>query len=535
MHRGAPGGRGYGVRLSLEPDLDGVTLSLRAPGHDDQEIGYCSQAGGQPDALRWEELELICRAAALQDPGFVHPGPALLLLSRFVPICRGDDLDWIVPLLESAWGCVGGFSRSEVAAFVEGADARDAGFEWRQGEGTERWLLGREAGARRGRGLYTLRHPENDEFPFATLDALLEAARDTLRAAAGVGVEVARTFADTGDLSLGPGVARALEGDAARSGLARALGDAPDRVRLAWVCEVILGSPPGEVLRRRATRESYPREKHLLLLDLPLQDGARPLAEPVDMLLQDSLVQLLGDRGLGSASAGGAMILASEDDARVTVSQTLTLVLKGDLGPGIALVRECLWWLRAPSSTRLRRLFGDALPLDLDRDPGAVQSRTLELSAVESVFLGPDQGYRFDRPPLSSARRQALQRSLAAAGAQGPDEDGWFALLTTDGGAVRVCLRRLDEDPDLCGASLDVERLTLGAADVVWRLAHDAQLLILPAALATSREVAEQVAGPWPRVRVLDGPHELFEVLAAGPYAWWGSAEPGGAPPRPSE
>src|SRR5262249_40043151 len=122
---------GYRLGLSLDEFLCYFSLEFACPGRKAVEIAWDDQAHWHPHVLRWQELELICRAIAIQDADLPHPGVVLLLLHRFAPICVGDDLDVIVPMLEAAWQQLDAFSDSEIAGFIERADARDAGFRWR--------------------------------------------------------------------------------------------------------------------------------------------------------------------------------------------------------------------------------------------------------------------------------------------------------------------------------------------------------------------------------------------------------------------
>jgi hypothetical protein len=129
--------------------------------------------------------------------------------------------------------------------------------------------------------------------------------------------------------------------------------------------------------------------------------------------------------------------------------------------------------------------------------------------------------YRFDRLPLSHSCRTALKSVLANARAKGPDDDGWFIAELPDGGSVQICLRRLDDDPDLDAGTVVLRRLTPEAAQLVHRLMSVGHLILLPLAITSSTTEAQTVTVPWPHVRVVESPLELYDILTRGPYEWW--------------
>src|SRR4051812_12948402 len=87
-----PVGEGSALTLDLDTSLSYFGLGLRHPGAAaPSEIAWDDQAHWHPHVLRWEELDLVCRVVALDDPTLPHPGLPLALLHRFTPICLGDD------------------------------------------------------------------------------------------------------------------------------------------------------------------------------------------------------------------------------------------------------------------------------------------------------------------------------------------------------------------------------------------------------------------------------------------------------------
>lgn len=199
-----PIGGGYRLSLTIDQHLEYFSLTFISPDEAPVEIAWDGQAHPTPHVLRWEELEMLCRAIALQAPDLPHPGVPLLLLHRFAPICDGDDLDLIVPMLESAWDQTGAFSGKEIADLIERADVRGAGFEWQFDEVVRGWCLKQEDHWHTSRVLYTLRHSENTDFSFQAWQCMLGQAQCTTERMRGVAQGWADAFARTGDLALGP-------------------------------------------------------------------------------------------------------------------------------------------------------------------------------------------------------------------------------------------------------------------------------------------------------------------------------------------
>jgi hypothetical protein len=64
-----PVGGGYSLVLDIDTGLGVVRLGVRTPDSAQTlELGWDDQAHWHPDALRWTELDLIARAAAVVDP-----------------------------------------------------------------------------------------------------------------------------------------------------------------------------------------------------------------------------------------------------------------------------------------------------------------------------------------------------------------------------------------------------------------------------------------------------------------------------------
>ncbi|MFC7219471.1 hypothetical protein ACFQLX_15010 [Streptomyces polyrhachis] len=108
--------RGLGLELGFEPGAEYVHLAVRSPESDRAETGgWDDTAHFHPHVMPWSELDLLCRAAALQDPALRHPGPMLALLLRFAFLTEDDDLDSITPLVDAAFTTVRPLAANETA------------------------------------------------------------------------------------------------------------------------------------------------------------------------------------------------------------------------------------------------------------------------------------------------------------------------------------------------------------------------------------------------------------------------------------
>jgi hypothetical protein len=171
-----PAGDGYGLSLFLDDRLAGMALGLRMPDEADAlQLGWDDQAHWHPHALRWTELDHFARAVALEDPDLPHPGLVVALLHRFAPICVGDDVDAIHPLLEGALQSCG-LPPAEIERAIERADHRQDGFRWTEDGTLEQDQAARECGYA---CLYTLRSA-GGSFPFAAYAAFLHRVRARL-------------------------------------------------------------------------------------------------------------------------------------------------------------------------------------------------------------------------------------------------------------------------------------------------------------------------------------------------------------------
>jgi hypothetical protein len=453
---------GFGLSLSLNAYLSYFQLDLTTPDRLPIMLAFDDQAHWHPHVLRWSELDTICRAVAVNDPELPHPGWVVLLLHRFAPICEGDDIESIVATLEAAWKNVGAFSESEIATFIEKIDARDAGFQWREAEPCG-WCLEQEDREEYSRGLYTLRRPDNEKFPFAQWRQMIDAAE-------------------------------------------RELSEAP----------IAAGAAAS---RQRPSPGCLPREKLHLYLSIPLNDPNRPIPQAFCKLFSDTLDRVLRDFQRGRCDIGGGTSMPNPDGTYTEIETRYFLKVKGDWPENYRLLLDLLWWSKAPASVKLSQSYTKPIPLELSKPPKEVGSIVLHLAELKTVRWR--SGYRFDRALLTDLQRQTLLETLDHHQATGPNRDGWYRLQLADGGELTLCALRLLEDDELDGVTLCIHKLTAEVSAFIHQLISNNQWMLLPLVIAPTAKVAGQVDAPWPPVRVIQSPEELQRILAAGAFAWW--------------
>jgi hypothetical protein len=264
-----PVGGGYGLGLEFDPSCACFDLALLLPGGRRCPIAWDDQAHWHPHVLRWEELDLVCKCAAIQDATLPHPGLPLLLLYRFAPITESDNVDRIFPLIRDAWRSLGLFGEEQIRQAGQRVDKRGSKFEWRLDDRTG-WTLHQENWTRGQAKLYTRRSgqpaptengvaiPESLDdpdyrFPFAEYRRMVEAARamcagllrpEWMRAGNGAVQRVAAEIDTTKDFTHLPILADALED--AGCDVALVLTHCRQQVPLragSWVVDTILDKP----------------------------------------------------------------------------------------------------------------------------------------------------------------------------------------------------------------------------------------------------------------------------------------------------
>lgn len=244
----------FGLSLDVSEGLGYFNLDLVAPDGSKTTLGWDDQAHWHPHALRWEELDAFCRYIALTDPTLPHPGP-LLIVSRFAPLCHGEDSDHVFSLMQSAWRTLNGLlSPTERREVLDRIERRQEGFRWRFDEDIG-WTLYQDDPNRWT--LYTLRQRDS-EFPFAALQEVYVTTRRALREfvhpswlRGEATLRVANALAAEGDVDAAPVLADALEEAGCRHPtILAALRPPLDPPRVWWIIDLLLDLELGSVIAR---------------------------------------------------------------------------------------------------------------------------------------------------------------------------------------------------------------------------------------------------------------------------------------------
>ncbi|CCH29096.1 hypothetical protein ABZ816_36070 [Actinosynnema sp. NPDC047251] len=248
-------GGGHALDLSVS---DGYfDLGIRPADRDEAiSVAWDDQAHPHPHVLRWDELDLVCRAAALTEPELRHPGPGVALLTRFLAITDPDDVDVVRAAVHGAFtGLRGpdteGFWPDAEEHGVGPVDFRDDGVVWSRDEAGDQRVDQDED--HDGPDLYSTRTSAAESaFPWELWRSLLDHAERTLAAA----VDPAWAAALPADTTPGNAaeVARALKAAGCANRIVlRALTDPVHPAETAWVLELVTGAPRGSLLPEATT------------------------------------------------------------------------------------------------------------------------------------------------------------------------------------------------------------------------------------------------------------------------------------------
>ncbi|MEH0844718.1 hypothetical protein V6U81_20240 [Micromonospora sp. CPCC 205711] len=180
-----PVGGGCQVVLEVQGRYDSYELGIRAPTSDGvRSIGWDDMAHWHPFAFRWWELDLVCRAVATLDQSMPHPGPALVLLCRFVSVHDDDDVEQIASTMHTAFeslrpsGWTGYWPN--VTDWLARRDFRGHGVSWRRDPSGNLYAIQQDGG---DHPFYSMRGkptPDRAGFPYEEWRHLLTAAGCTL-------------------------------------------------------------------------------------------------------------------------------------------------------------------------------------------------------------------------------------------------------------------------------------------------------------------------------------------------------------------
>jgi hypothetical protein len=286
---------GDGYALTVDVNAHQIRLNLRTPDDNTMMLGWDDEAQFMPDVLRWTELDLIARAAAVTDPELRHPGAVLSLAGRFVILDGADDLDWVTPMMDAAFGpAPEPVWWPSTRNWLCKADGRHDGITWAEHDGD--WTVDQVDDHNVDSYLHSLRCDGGD-FPFAAWRNLLAAAEQTV-----------------------------------------ASGPLPTPVtpaEHAWTDEERTGAPRGSLIAARFGASPL-RNFRLYRLNLRVAAQGRPRMFAVP--IRDDLDRVLRETDLGWANISGGV--SSVDGTPITTDFTVS-VLDG-LDEAVALIGKAL-------------------------------------------------------------------------------------------------------------------------------------------------------------------------------------------------
>nr|BFE32315.1 hypothetical protein GCM10010200_045660 [Actinomadura rugatobispora] len=369
-------GDGHALVLDVDLAYGAFELAVAVPGTAEPiQVGWDDQAHFHPHVMRWSELDLLARAAALRDAELRHPGPFLALLARFAVLDEQDDPDAMAPLVDGAFhlvrpGTVSGL-RPETREWYELRDLRGTGLLWTtRPDGHP--AVDQPLDISIERPLYSLRAPDSDDFPFAAWAALLDRARHALAAVAAdpalqdaaVRSALQRCSTARGHHDLVP-LARALRtAGFAQPVLLRALEDPVSRAESCWAIEALAGLDQGSLVKRWFGRSLLATARFWeLTLTLAVEGRPQAHARTVAADLSDALKQA----GLGRAEIGGGTFRQAPGGGSVAEKVMIEVTVRDDLDRGASLVHETLRRHDATDTATLARSGPPYDPVPLDR------------------------------------------------------------------------------------------------------------------------------------------------------------------------
>ncbi|MBX9693507.1 MAG: hypothetical protein K2Z81_14050 [Cyanobacteria bacterium] len=172
---------GYGLAIETDPQFCSLELILLTPVGAEFEIAWDDQAHWHPHALRWIELEVVCKAVGMEQPDLQGlSGLTLLLLARFTAIMTDDEWDYAQEQLSAEFERLGITNSYIQGTLMERIDCRNTGCSWKNIENG--WVVSQSEGVEHDNMCYSLRNEENDSFPLADLGQLVESALDICEA-----------------------------------------------------------------------------------------------------------------------------------------------------------------------------------------------------------------------------------------------------------------------------------------------------------------------------------------------------------------
>jgi hypothetical protein len=275
---------------------------------------YC----GFERVVRFPELDLIGRLAALNDPDLPHPGLAMALLAPYLMIGNGDDIDVAVPMLLAAFAQVRAANQMPTDDSRDPDDPQDRSLRrvHLQLPGMADWSRPCEEAAElarleswnklfieedirssivercderpdlhwhhdptigwypdstpENRQLAGVRHPDHKpSFPFRAWQQFIQHATVAYRAHTDqpwrhAVLPLARRIHDEGDLRLATRLADELRAaGCTHPTILRSLAPTAPPTQAGWVVELLADTEPGSLLRRCVGPTSWPSDTDL--------------------------------------------------------------------------------------------------------------------------------------------------------------------------------------------------------------------------------------------------------------------------------
>jgi hypothetical protein len=402
----------------------------------------------------------------------------MLLLLRWAPICRGDDVDRIAEMLEVSFKEATGevFSLKEIHNYISGRDFRDAGFRWHYNEEKQEWYLKQDEDCTVSASVYTTRHgKEGERFPHEDL----------------------------------------------RNILARA-------------AEIVANDSPVQLPPRDPNAKRYfHKQEANYTIKLRLTGPDRSICSNEDMV-EDTIALTLAALDLGTCQSTG---MISSTTGKTDSLLSLHLFVD-ERDRGVDVIRDIMRWGMAPEGCAVWGSKTDNI--DLKMHDGELRYRD-EVGRHELFFMLAGMNCK-QTGWLWRPWEQRLPQSIVADIKNLPgvqvadlDADDWMELKTEDGGLMRVNITKAgEEEGESKKCLLAIKELTMGVAVAICTLLETALggggLALMPPALVTK----EPPAQPRKRRFVKVVAQELFEILEAGPYCWWNKRDGGRTPEAPS-
>ncbi|KAF9760897.1 hypothetical protein IL306_004062 [Fusarium sp. DS 682] len=476
---------GSDFSLSVEIDKYISTIQLHFNSQDKKKhfLGYDDNFHWQPYTLRWSELEAICQAVAVTDSKYSHPGLPLLILSRFAPICIGDDVDHIVEMMVQAWTSLNKdiLTDDQIRQVMERIDNRDMQLCWHHDESRNYWWVGKGLDVSTATKAYTYRRSrdwdQEEPFPIEQWNAFISSVHDTV-------------------------------GDSSNA------TNAPD-----------IASPYEKVI----IDKFRPRKRHdlTMALDFTMAEFAVDKAAVTCLIKSlDAVLQSLCLGKSGTLYQEGTTVMGKHVETR----RKIWIKIMDDLSLGRGIVKQMLWWLRAPPSVMVtdNSKSHDSLLQLVDRNVDTLKE--IYMGICQPKTSGPD----IEATHILPSNFQSCLESTDVLGTEtnitGPTALGWSTVDTVDDGRIEFNFTKLPQGVDVGEENTGViviRKLTPQVSALLHRFMSAASIVLLPM-LLTAKSLSEDVVSRWKRCCVVSSA-ELYHILSAGAYEWWARGTGGAA------